>query len=154
MLDRFLIDLQLNVSSVFTERTTYYGIHNISQFDLSFRLQCSELNYYGPQCDRFCSGVEGQFTCDSEGNMVCDKNRDPATNCTGCLPGYDLSSNCAQCLTGRDLNSNCERCLPGWDQTSNCTKCLTGRNPKENCGPQRTCKLQTSLNKVMLEGRR
>ena len=49
--DRVPIDLQLNISTNFTERRTYSGIHNISQFDMSFRLsgQCAE-NYYGPRC--------------------------------------------------------------------------------------------------------
>ena len=81
--DRVPIDLQLNLSTEFTERRTYSGIHNISQFDMSFRLsgQCAE-NYYGPQCAIFCSEVTGVSTCDSEGNIVCvDPEGDPQNNC-------------------------------------------------------------------------
>ena len=81
--DRVPIDLQLNLSTNFTERRTYSGIHNISQFDMSFRLsgQCAE-NYYGPQCAIFCSDVAGVSTCDSDGNIVCvDPEVDPQNNC-------------------------------------------------------------------------
>jgi hypothetical protein len=37
--DRLLINLVLDVSSDFTDRATYVGRQNISQFDLSFRIQ-------------------------------------------------------------------------------------------------------------------
>ena len=83
VVDRVPIDLQLNLSTEFTERRTYSGIHNISQFDMSFRLsgQCEE-NYYGPQCALFCSEVAGVSTCDSDGNIVCDNPEgDPQNNC-------------------------------------------------------------------------
>ena len=75
VVDRVPIDLQLNISTNFTERRTYPGIHNTSQFDMSFRLsgQCAE-NYYGPQCAVFCSEVAGVSTCDSDGNLVCAEN--------------------------------------------------------------------------------
>ena len=55
VVDRVLINMDLSISPHFTERRTYSGIHNISQFDLSFRISgdCSE-NYYGPQCNVFC----------------------------------------------------------------------------------------------------
>ena len=81
--DRVPIDLQLNLSTNFTERRTYSGIYNISQFDMSFRLsgQCAE-NYYGPRCDIFCSEVEGVSTCDSDGSIVCvNPDNDPQNNC-------------------------------------------------------------------------
>ena len=68
------------------------------------------------------------FTCDSEGNVVCiGNNHDPATNCTGCLPGRDLNSNCVS-----------ERCLPGRDLNSSHLS-LTEGNPSENCGSQQMC---------------
>ena len=93
VVDRFQIDLELSIASDFTERKTYYGLQNLTQFDMSFKIagQCSD-NYYGPQCDVFCSEVEGQFTCDSEGNTVCvNSNLNPETNCTECVPGRDPS---------------------------------------------------------------
>ena len=83
IVDRVPIDLELSISSTFTERRTYSGIYNISQFDMSFRLsgQCAE-NYYGPWCNIFCSEVEGLSTCDSEGNIMCvNETRDPQNNC-------------------------------------------------------------------------
>ena len=104
IINRFPIDLELELGANFTERTTYTGIYNISGlgFDMSFRVQCSE-NYYGPNCTTVCEPVEGGYTCDSEGRVVCNQdNRDPATNCTTCLgSGYDPQQNCTQCLLGR-----------------------------------------------------
>ena len=101
VVDRFQIDLELSIASDFTERKTYYGLQNLTQFDMSFKIagQCSD-NYYGPQCDVFCSEVEGQFTCDSEGNTVCvNINLNPETNCTECLVvGQDPDNNCG--ITG------------------------------------------------------
>ena len=49
IINRFLIDLELELGASFTERTTYTGIYNISDlgFDMSFRVQCSE-NYTVP----------------------------------------------------------------------------------------------------------
>ena len=99
VVDRFLIDLELSVSSGLTARTTYSGIHNVAQFDLSFRIDghCSE-NYHGPQCDVFCMEVPGQFTCDSDGNIVCvNSNLTPESTCTQCR------------VSGRaDPQNNCE----------------------------------------------
>ena len=65
VVDRFQIDLELSIASDFTERKTYYGLQNLTQFDMSFKIagQCSD-KYYGPQCDIFCSEV-APFTCDS-----------------------------------------------------------------------------------------
>ena len=97
VVDRVLIDLELKISSSFTERRTYRGINGFSQFDMSFRIdgECGE-NYYGPQCNIFCSEEEGVFTCDSEGNRVCvDPALDPDTNCTQRLEANkDPESDC------------------------------------------------------------
>ena len=101
VVDRFQIDLELSIASDFTERKTYYGLQNLTQFDMSFKIrQCSD-NYYGPQCDVFCSEVEGQFTCDSEGNTVCvNSNLNPETSCTECLEeDQDPDNNCG--VTGK-----------------------------------------------------
>ena len=42
LINRFPIDLVLELGADFTERTTYTGIYNISGlgFDMSFRVQC------------------------------------------------------------------------------------------------------------------
>ena len=96
--DRFPIDLELSVSSGPIARTTYSGIHNVAQFELSFRIdgQCSE-NYHGPQCDVFCMEVPGQFTCNNDGTKMCvNGNHSPESNCTQCR------------VSGRDPQSNCE----------------------------------------------
>ena len=135
VVDRFQIDLELSIASDFTERKTYYGLQNLTQFDMSFKIagQCSD-NYYGPQCDVFCSEVEGLFTCDSEGNTVCvNSNLNPETNCKECLPGRDPSTNCTECVPGRDPSTNCTECLPGRDPSTNCTECVTGRDPSTSC---------------------
>jgi len=94
-IDRFLINVELELSSTFTERRTYVGELGIAQFDLSFRVACLE-NYYGPQCNVFCSGVAGQSTCDSEGNLVCvDSSLTPESSCTECrVEGGDPDNNC------------------------------------------------------------
>ena len=100
VVDRFQIDLELSIASAFTERKTYYGLQNLTQFDMSFKIagQCSD-NYYGPQCDVFCSEV-APFTCDSEGNAVCvNSSLNPETSCTECLEeGQDPDNNCG--ITG------------------------------------------------------
>ena len=60
-----------NIGPTFTDKTTYHGIlGSVVTFDLSNRVQCSE-NYYGPQCNVFCSEVDQQLSCDNEGNVVC-----------------------------------------------------------------------------------
>ena len=66
-----MIELELNLSSSFTERRTCNDSRNISQFDMSFRIdgECRE-NYYGPLCNIPCP-QQGVFTCDCEGNAVC-----------------------------------------------------------------------------------
>ena len=95
VLDWFLVDLELSISSGLIARTTYSGIHNVAQFDLSFRIDCSE-NYHDSQCDVFCMEVPGQFTCDSDGNIVCvNSNLTSGSNCTQCrVSGRDPQNNC------------------------------------------------------------
>ncbi len=39
VVDRLLIDLELNISSDFSERRTYHGNLSIAQFDLSFKIE-------------------------------------------------------------------------------------------------------------------
>ena len=136
IINRFPIDLELELGVGFTERTTYTGIYNISGlgFDMSFRVQCSE-NYYGPNCTTFCEPVEGVYTCDSEGRVVCiQDNRDPTTSCNECLPGWDLSTGCTECLPGYNSSTSCTECLPGRDQLTNCTMCLQdNQDPATSC---------------------
>ena len=95
-MDQFLINLELSVSGP-TARTTYNGIRNVAQFDLSFRIDCSE-NYHGPQCDVFCMEVPGQFTCDNDGTKMCvNGNLSSESNCTQCqVPGRDPQNNCEE----------------------------------------------------------
>ena len=119
IINRFPIDLELKLGADFTERTTYTGIYNIAGlgFDMSFRVQCSE-NYYGPNCTTFCEPMEGLYTCNSEGRIVClhdGQRRNSSTNCTTCLYNLDLdpSINCHECLIrGQDPATNCATCLP------------------------------------------
>ena len=128
IINRFPIDLELKLGASFTERATYTGIYNISGlgFDMSFRVQCSD-NYHGPKCSSFCVPLEGVYTCNSEGRPICiEINRDPVTDCTTCLSGYDPEQNCTQCLMGRTLSSNCSTCPPGYDPSTNCDSCLPG----------------------------
>ena len=104
VVDRFQIDLELSIASDFTEKKTYYGLQNLTQFDMSFKIagQCSD-NYYGPQCDVFCSEVKGLFTCDSEGNTVCvNSNLNPETNCT---ESQDPNNNCTTHSTTVTMSS-------------------------------------------------
>ena len=81
LINRFPIDIELELGANFTERTTYTGIYNISGlgFDMSFRVQCSE-NYYGPNCTQ----------CVLYGY-------DPALNCAMCFPDFiRMGSNCSR----------------------------------------------------------
>ena len=135
IINRFPIDLELSPGPSFTERRTYTGIYNISGlgFDISFRVLCSE-NYYGPDCDTFCEPVEGVYTCDSEGIIVCvQHNRDPTTSCATCVQGWDLETDCTTCSPFYDDQSSCSRCLAGGDMDTNCTTCLPGYDPSTNC---------------------
>ena len=127
-INHFAINLELEPGPTFTDRVNYTGIYNISdvEFDISFRVQCTE-NYFGPNCTKKCVSEPGEYTCDSEGEIVCiADNRDPATNCSSCLSGYNPLLNCLVCLQGRDLVTNCAGCLPGYDPSTGCLRCLPG----------------------------
>ena len=94
-INRFPIDIQLQPGPNFTDRGNYTGIYNISglQFDISFRVQCSE-NFYGPNCTTFCAPLQGVYTCGSEGRVVCIlNNRDPATNCSTMISSKHNNNN-------------------------------------------------------------
>ena len=82
--DRFLMDLTLGPVPTAIPRQTYHGIYNISQFDLSFSVACTDSNHSGPDC---CSEVGEVFTCDAMGNRGC-------TN-----PSCDLDTDCQECTT-------------------------------------------------------
>ena len=127
IINRFPIDLELDPGTNFTDRTTYTGIYNISGvgFDMNFRVQCAD-NFFGPNCTTFCEPVEGVYTCDREGRVVClHNNQDSATNCTTCFPGYDPATTCTQCRLSRyDPSTNCEECVPGYNILTNCIECL------------------------------
>ena len=149
LINRFPINLELELGADFTERTTYTGIYNISGlgFDMSFRVQCS-VNSDGPSCTTLCKPMR-VYTCDNKGNSICvQSGRDPITECTHCLQGwlnsntncttclyafYDIQTNCTQCLPGRDIASNCTTCLPGYNPATSCTQCLSGRDASTNC---------------------
>ena len=77
--DRFPIDLTLGPVPAAIPRQTYHGIYNIAQFDLSFRVACTDSNHSGPDC---CSEVGEVFICDAMGNRGC-------TN-----PSCDLDTDC------------------------------------------------------------
>ena len=48
--DRFAIDVDLGAVPANRSRQMYYGIYNISEFDLSFKIGCSE-NFSGRSCN-------------------------------------------------------------------------------------------------------
>ena len=128
IINRFPIDLELQPGPNFTERANYTGIYNISdvEFEISFRVQCLQ-DYYGPDCNTFCTPVEGVYTCGSQGQFVCSQqNRESSTNCTTCRPGYNSLLDCGACLLGRNIATNCESCLPGHDSSTGCAECLPG----------------------------
>ena len=80
--------------------------------------------------------VEGVYTCDSEGRVVCiQDNRDPTTSCTDCLPGRDQLTNCTECLPGYDPLTNCFDCLPGRDALTKCTTCNALQSTNGDCVP-------------------
>ena len=128
IINRFAINLELQPGPNFTDRVNYTGFFKISEvnFDISFRVQCLE-NYYGSNCTTFCEPVDGVYTCNSEGRIVCiDDNRDPTASCSRCLPGYNPLQNCLACTLGRDISTHCTSCLLGFDLSTGCTTCLPG----------------------------
>ena len=68
--DRFLINLNFRpeVPHVIA-RKSYYGMYNISRFDLSFEIRCTE-NFYGQNCDHYCLAVPGLYCCDNHGKKI------------------------------------------------------------------------------------
>ena len=105
IIDRFPIDLELDLGANFTQRASYFGVYNVSQLDMSFKVKCSK-NYYGPDCTKLCEPVE-MYSCDSDGDRICSSaNYDISTDCTTCLPGRDISTNCTKCLSGY-VGKNC-----------------------------------------------
>ena len=141
IINRFPIDLELELGADFTERTTYTGIYNISGlgFDMSFRVQCSK-DYYGPNCSTFCRPVEGVYTCDNEGRIACiHSGQNLATDCATCLPEWDPKTNCSTCSSSfYDIGTNCTECLAGRDISTECTACLPGYDLSTNCTTQAT----------------
>ena len=109
LINRFPIDLELELGANFTERTTYTGIYNISGlgFDISFRVQCSE-NYYGPNCATFCIPLKDVYNCSREEGILClEERRNPAINCSTCLPQFTGEN----CNTKLIISSVIERLL-------------------------------------------
>ena len=161
IIDRFPIDLELQLGANFTQQRNYTGLYNISKLGMSFKVECSQ-HFYSADCTKFCLPVEGQYFCESDGSSLCiQANRDPSTLCTSCLSGLDILTNCTECLPaydpttncnkcrkpnldpgkncstclqiGYDPQTNCTQCLPWRDPSTNCTQCLTGRDPSTNC---------------------
>ena len=67
-----------------------FSIDDIAQatIGISYRLLCSE-HYYGKECSVYCkaqdSDEDGHFTCDEQGNVVCnDGYQDETTYCVTC----------------------------------------------------------------------
>ena len=106
-INRFPIDLELELGANFTERTTYTGIYNISgvEFDMSFKVQCSE-NYYGPNCTIVCEPVEGLYNCNSEGEMVCVHDGQHITKDSYCALCLDPKTNCSATTTASTTSTN------------------------------------------------
>ena len=64
------------------QQTGYYGIVTMGA---EFRVGCNT-NYYGHSCTTYCaatdSTTDGHYTCDVNGNKVCNAGyRDPTLNC-------------------------------------------------------------------------
>jgi len=80
LIDRVIVDKILGVSTVFSSVVSYSGRYNAATLQLSFRVQCSQ-NFYGSDCTTFCepqsSDTLGHFTCDSNGNRVCNSGYSP-----------------------------------------------------------------------------
>ena len=94
IINRFPIDLELELGRSLTIRHT--GIFNIPRqvFDMSFQVQCSN-NYYGSNCSIFCIPTPlEEVDCNSQEGVVCTQNNhDPSANCSSCLQGF-LGENC------------------------------------------------------------
>ena len=87
-IDRYLININLGIPPAQRKRQTYSGIYNISFFDISFSVKCSE-NFYGPDCNTMCIPVLQLYSCDDIGRKICkDESCDPTTNCRECSPPH------------------------------------------------------------------
>lgn len=90
IIDIFHIDIIMNSTNTptFSDRMIFTGVYNNGNFELSFRLNCTQ-NYFGPNCTTFCIERDsplGHFTCGSDGSFVCREGfADPSTNCTRCV---------------------------------------------------------------------
>ena len=90
IIDTFHIDVIMNNTNTptFSDRMIFTGIYNHGNFELSFRLNCTQ-NYFGPDCATFCIERDsqlGHYTCGSDGSFVCREGyADPSTNCTRCV---------------------------------------------------------------------
>lgn len=93
IINRFPINLDLELGENTAELETYTGAYNISRqgFDLSFRVQCSKY-YYGKNCARVCEPMEGIYNCDSDGRVVCIQD------------GQDPNKSCMHTITGGERN--------------------------------------------------
>jgi hypothetical protein len=95
IINRFPINLELELGQRLTQRATYTGVFNVSlqAIDMGFRVQCSD-DYYGSDCSTFCRPLAGVNMCENQEGIVCiQNNRDPSTNCSTCLQEF-LGENC------------------------------------------------------------
>ena len=76
IIDRFPIDLVLEPSLNFTARKRFSGIYNLTTFDISFRMECSE-NYFGLDCTQNYSDMDAVNRSNGTGSD------DVAINCEG-----------------------------------------------------------------------
>ena len=77
LVDRFTVDVNVSVGSNITTNRT--GVFDLMELQVNFRVMCVE-DFFVLDCAT-CSGV----------------NRDPSTNCSTCLAGYEGSD----CSVGR-----------------------------------------------------
>lgn len=64
--DRFLININLGPPPTNLTRQTYFGIYNISSFDLSFSVMCRD----GSDCNISHVPVQDLYMCDNMGRKV------------------------------------------------------------------------------------
>ena len=109
---------------------------------MSFKVQCSE-NYYGPNCTTHCEPVEGVYTCDGEGRLICLQGNQ--SFCTLCISSWNPSPSCAACL---DPSTRCTTCHSKFlDPLTYCTECvLRGYDPALNCTTCHSRNLDLSTN--------
>ncbi|XP_064403188.1 uncharacterized protein LOC135348781 isoform X2 [Halichondria panicea] len=137
IIDSLLIDLDnLQLGADFTEEMMFTGVHNISHMTMSFRVECSP-GFCGHDCTTIPQNNPRVVTCQADGTLTCTDNRldpSPVVACNECLYNLDITTDCSTCVqTNYDPSTNCTQCLPGWDITSYCTSCLPNRDPVTNC---------------------